>query len=276
MIRKPLSEVTYSVIGFGNVGSWTGRLLADHGSTLTAVLDHTAVIAAPAFAPGATHPAPDSDSCKTVPQGLDAHALADHVAATGGVKGFPGSVEITADQFYGLHVDLFVPAALEQMIDVEQANLLNCKVIAEAANAPTTPAGEKVLDDRGVHVLPAILCNCGGVTVSYFEWMQNRQSQAWDAARVDDELRNTCAAPPPRSWPPPPNWAATCGPPPSPPPSNTSPTFTKSAASSRKKAKPDVLIIQSGTPEPSSETRFFVSLHRQSPKVVRRGVAAVG
>ena len=194
MIRKPLSETTYSVIGFGNVGSWTGRLLARHGSRLAAVMDHTGAIAAPACLddagsdPAASGSPADKDTGKATCIGLDAAALADYVAATGGVRGFPGGVAIDVDRFYGLPVDLFVPAALEQMIDAPQAEQLNCRVIAEAANAPTTPEGEKVLERRGIDVLPAILCNCGGVIVSYFEWMQNRQSQVWEAARVDEEL----------------------------------------------------------------------------------------
>lgn len=172
VIDKPLSDTTYSVVGFGNVGSWTAKLMAAHGSTLAAVLDHTGAI---------THPTPG--------KGLDAEALAQHVADTGGVANFPGATTMGEDEFYALPVDLFVPAALEQMIDVKQAEMLRCKVIAEAANAPTTPQGERVLAERGIHVLPAILCNCGGVVVSYFEWMQNRQSEIWDAAKVDTELR---------------------------------------------------------------------------------------
>ena len=193
MILKPLSETTYSVIGFGNVGSWTGRLLAHHGSRLRAVMDHTGAIAAPEIETDAASAGAAESNGANSPNpprpGLDAAALADYVEQTGGVKGFPGAIEINVDRFYELEVDLFVPAALEQMIDVPQAERLNCKVIAEAANAPTTPEGEKVLERRGIQVLPAILCNCGGVTVSYFEWMQNRQSQVWEAARVDEELR---------------------------------------------------------------------------------------
>ena len=96
---------------------------------------------------------------------------------------------IDTDAFYRTEVDLMIPAALEQMIGPDEADKLNCKAIAEAANAPTTPRGERVLAERDIKVLPAILCNCGGVTVSYFEWMQNRQSQYWDAKRVDEQLQ---------------------------------------------------------------------------------------
>ena len=179
MIDKPLSETTYSVVGFGNVGSWTAKLLQPHGAKLTAVLDHTGAIAAPTGERASAR----GDG------GLDTEALAAHVATTGGIANFPGGTPITEDEFYATEVDLFVPAALEQMIDVEEAQKLNCKVIAEAANAPTTPAGEKILAERSIDVLPAILCNCGGVIVSYFEWMQNRQSEIWELDRVDAELR---------------------------------------------------------------------------------------
>ncbi|MEM1108401.1 MAG: Glu/Leu/Phe/Val dehydrogenase dimerization domain-containing protein [Planctomycetota bacterium] len=179
MIDKPLANTTYSVVGFGNVGSWTAKLLAAHGSHLAAVMDHTGAIA----------PDPGSTPVSGNTGGLDAIALAEHVEKTGGVADFPGSKPISEEVFYTTKVDLFVPAALEQMIGTKEAGMLNCKVIAEAANAPTTPEGEKVLAERGIDVLPAILCNCGGVIVSYFEWMQNRQSEIWELDRVDGELR---------------------------------------------------------------------------------------
>ena len=169
LIEKPLAETSYSVVGYGNVGSWTARLLSEHGSTLLAVMDHTGAI------------------CN--PEGINARALAEHVSKTGGVADFDAARSISEEEFYATPVDLFIPAALEQMIDERHAAMLNCKVIAEAANAPTTPAGEAVLVDRGIEVLPAILCNCGGVIVSYFEWMQNRQSEIWELNKVDEELR---------------------------------------------------------------------------------------
>jgi len=164
-----LSKMSYSLLGFGNVGSWTGRLLADHGATLKAVMDHTGGI--------------------VNERGISAHELARHVEATGGVAGFPEADDLTEQAFYALPVDVFVPAALEQMIDEDHASLLNCRVVAEAANAPTTPAGERVLKDNGVEVLPAILCNAGGVTVSYFEWQQNIMQTTWDQQTVDEKLR---------------------------------------------------------------------------------------
>ena len=108
--------------------------------------------------------------------GIDATALARHVETTGGVAGFASADSITTDEFYATKVDVFIPAALEQMITEEKAAIIQCRVLAEAANAPVTPAGERALLARGIAILPAILCNAGGVTVSFFEWKQNRQS----------------------------------------------------------------------------------------------------
>ncbi len=164
-----LSELSYSLIGFGNVGSWTARLLQAKGATLRAVLDHTGAV---------FHP-----------DGIDAHALAAHVAATGGVAGYAQAEAIDEASFYQTEVDLFIPAALEQMVDLEHAQKMHCKVVVEAANAPTTPRAERYLLDQGVEVLPAILCNAGGVTVSYFEWKQNRQSETWEEDYVDEQLK---------------------------------------------------------------------------------------
>ncbi len=163
---------TCSLIGYGNVGSWAGKLWTERGGTVLAVMDHT----------GAIYNS----------EGLDTHALDAYVKEAGGVNGFEkthhGAQKISEEEFYSTQVDVFIPAALEQMITPEKAQLMNCKVVAEAANAPTTPAGERVLMEKGVEILPAILCSAGGVTVSYFEWVQNRSNVYWDAEKVDDEL----------------------------------------------------------------------------------------
>jgi glutamate dehydrogenase (NAD(P)+) len=167
-IGVDIKSCKFSVLGYGNVGSWTGRILQDKGAKMITVMDHTGAIL--------------NES------GIDAHALATHVQKTGGVAGFRGAERIEKDEFYETKVDVFVPAALEQMVTEVEAKMLNCKVLAEGANAPTTPAGERVLESRGIEVLPAILCNAGGVTVSYFEWVQNKTCQQWDLERVDAEL----------------------------------------------------------------------------------------
>jgi len=158
----------FSVLGYGNVGSWSGRIMQDKGAKMIAAMDHTGGVR--------------SDG------GIDAHALALHVQKTGGVAGFRGATAIGKDEFYKTKVDVFIPAALEQMIQEPEAKMLNCKVLAEGANAPTTPGGERILEARGVEVLPAILCNAGGVTVSYFEWVQNKTSHQWELETVDREL----------------------------------------------------------------------------------------
>jgi glutamate dehydrogenase (NAD(P)+) len=163
-----ISKMTYSLIGFGNVGGWTGRLLNQLGAKLVAVLDHT----------GAIHNA----------RGIDTALLTAHVDVTGGVGGFRGADAINTEQFYSTEVDVFIPCALEQMVTAKEANLIRAKVVAEGANAPTTPEGDAVLQQRGIEVLPAILCNAGGVTVSYFEWVQNRTSVYWSAEEVDEKL----------------------------------------------------------------------------------------
>ncbi len=167
-IGLKIQNARCAVLGFGNVGSWAARLWADRGGTVNAVMDHTGAIYSDA--------------------GIDPHALAEYAAEHRGVAGFPGAESISEEQFYSVETDVFIPAALEQMITEDKAQLMNCKLVAEAANAPTTPAGERCLLEKGVEILPAILCSAGGVTVSYFEWVQNRSNQYWDLEKVDEEL----------------------------------------------------------------------------------------
>ncbi|MDX2149038.1 MAG: Glu/Leu/Phe/Val dehydrogenase [Planctomycetota bacterium] len=166
--KNGLKGARISVLGYGNVGSWAARIAYDLGAKLVTAMDHTGAIYNEA--------------------GLDAHALAEHVVKLGGVAKFKGSTEISPEQFYKTKVDVFIPAALEQMIQEREANWIDCRVVAEGANAPTTPPGERILRRKGIEVLPAILCNAGGVTVSYFEWVQNKTSQSWDLDKVDAEL----------------------------------------------------------------------------------------
>lgn len=178
-----LKGARVSVLGYGNVGSWAARLIAERGAKVVAVMDHTGAIR--------------NDN------GFDTVALAEHCARHGGVAGYEkhqghasngasnpghGGTPISESEFYSTPVDVFIPAALEQMITEKNASQINAKVIAEGANAPMTPAGERALLAKGIEVLPAILCNSGGVTVSYFEWVQNRTNQYWDGERVDEEL----------------------------------------------------------------------------------------
>jgi glutamate dehydrogenase (NAD(P)+) len=163
-----LSRATYFVQGFGNVGSWTARLLKPHGSRMLAAQDHTGSIANPA--------------------GIDPDDLYRHVQKTGGVARYPQASPIDAETFLKTKADIFVPAALENQIVAGTAPLLNCRLVAEGANGPTDPDGDAILFERGIGLLPDILCNAGGVIVSYFEWLQNKRSEFWELEEVDRKL----------------------------------------------------------------------------------------
>jgi len=164
-----LKSATYKVQGFGNVGSWAARLLAPHGSKLIAVEDASGAI--------------------MNRHGIDPFVLAEHVKLTGGVKDFGAAEEIDSDTFFKEPVDIFIPAALENVITGKNAHQLKCKVVAEGANGPTDPDADEILYDRNIDVLPDILCNAGGVIVSYFEWLQNKRSEFWELEEVDTKLR---------------------------------------------------------------------------------------
>lgn len=166
-----INGMTASVQGWGNVGANLGRLLDVHGVTITAVSDHTGVI--------------------TNSEGIDAFDLSNWVDDHEGVADYPKATPITTDEFWDVPVDLCCPAALETQITEEVAQRLNAKVVLEAANGPTTPAGEAVLASRGVEVLPDVLTNAGGVVVSYFEWLQNRTAEQWTLDTVDRRLMDT-------------------------------------------------------------------------------------
>ena len=156
--------------GFGKVGGPLAFLLSSAGMRVIAVSD----------VGGAVHN----------PGGLDASELSDHVVATGSVVGFEGGDPITETQMWGLECELAVPAALAGAITEEVAERLGAKVIVEAANGPTVPAADPILDRRGIVVVPDILANAGGVTASYFEWVQSRQGMAWDEDDVARRLRS--------------------------------------------------------------------------------------
>jgi glutamate dehydrogenase (NAD(P)+) len=163
-----LSKATYFVQGFGNVGSWSARLLKPHGSVMLAAEDHTGAIGNP--------------------NGIDPDQLTQHVKKTGGVAGFPGAKAIDHETFLKTKADIFIPAALEGQITATTAPWLNCKLVAEGANGPTDVDGDAILIQRGIAMLPDILCNGGGVIVSYFEWLQNKRSEFWELEEVDTKL----------------------------------------------------------------------------------------
>ena len=164
------SEVKFVVQGYGNVGSWAARELADLGGTLVGASD----------AAGAIH-------CE---KGIDAHALADHTKEGGTLTEFDGDgiEEIAPDNLLELECDVFIPAALGGMIHESNADDLKCKVIVEGANSPTTPKADDILNDKGVFVIPDVMANAGGVVVSYFEWVQNLQHFRWEEEEVNERL----------------------------------------------------------------------------------------
>ena len=155
--------------GFGKVGGPLAFLLSSAGMRVIAVSD----------AGGAVHN----------PGGLDPYALSEHVAASGSVVGFSGGEPLHEDDMWALECELVVPAALAGAIDAEVAGRLGARVMVEAANGPTVPEADVVLERRGVTVVPDILANSGGVTASYFEWAQSRQGYAWDVETVASRLR---------------------------------------------------------------------------------------
>ena len=170
-IRLPGASAV--VHGFGNAGSVAARLLLEAEAKVIAV--------------------GDSRACVLNEGGLDVFNLIRHKEATGTVAGFPGAEEIDTDTMLGLPCDVLVPAALENSIHAGNAGKVKAKIIAEAANGPLTPEADRVLEAAGAFVLPDILCNAGGVTVSYFEWVQNEQHMSWSEADVYRKLEDVMA-----------------------------------------------------------------------------------
>lgn len=163
-----LEGKTMMVQGFGNVGSNTAVILSKLGVSTIAVGDHTGYL--------------------YNPEGFNAHKLQDHVKANGSIAGYPGGKAITREEFFATKADIFAPSALENQIGEAEAKSLQVSVILEGANGPTSPQGEKILLDRGVEILPDVLANSGGVTVSYYEWVQNKRSESWTEEEVDERL----------------------------------------------------------------------------------------
>ena len=162
--RFNLDGSTLAVQGYGNVGSNAARILSRMGVTLTAVGDHTGYY--------------------RNPEGFNPHKLADHVKKHRALEGYPGGKKISREEFFASEVDLLVPAALELQIGADEAKEIRAKVVVEGANGPTDLEGDKILAERGVDLIPDILANSGGVIVSYYEWLQNKRSESWEAEEV--------------------------------------------------------------------------------------------
>ncbi len=164
-----LKGSTYIVQGFGNVGSWSARLMKRNDAKLVAVEDISGAI--------------------MNENGIDPDDLTTYIQKHGGViVGYPKAKPIDHEAFFSTKADIFIPAAMENQITAETAKLLKVKLVAEGGNAPTDPEGDKVLQLKKIDVIPDILCNSGGVIVSYFEWLQNKRSEFWDIEEVDNRL----------------------------------------------------------------------------------------
>lgn len=163
-----LQGATLTVQGFGNVGSNTAVLLSRLGVSTIAIGDHTGYL--------------------YNPEGFNPHKLQDYVRKNGSIKGYPAGKSISRDEFFKVKADIFAPSALEGQIGEDEARNLQVRLVAEGANGPCTPEGEKILLQRGIDILPDVLANAGGVTVSYFEWLQNKRSEHWTLEEVDERL----------------------------------------------------------------------------------------
>ena len=165
----PLKGARVAIQGYGNAGSIAATLLADEGSVIVAVSDSTGGIYNPA--------------------GLDPAKVNNWKKEHGTVVGFPKSQAISNAELLEVDCDILVPAALENQITAANAPRIKASIVAEAANGPTTPEADDILHERGIFLIPDILCNAGGVTVSYFEWVQDMQSFFWTEDRINESLK---------------------------------------------------------------------------------------
>jgi glutamate dehydrogenase (NAD(P)+) len=168
--QKPFAGRRIGIQGYGNVGSNAARLIADKGAKIVVVGDHAGGVANE--------------------EGLNVAELSEWVAEHRTVNGFPGGQAVDKSAVLTWDVEVLIPAALEDVLTKENANDVRASIIVEAANAPTTPEADEIFQKRGILVVPDILANAGGVTVSYFEWAQNIQQFRWHVERVNEELTN--------------------------------------------------------------------------------------
>ena len=164
-----IEDATVAIQGFGNVGSWAARAVHERGAKVVAVSDVN----------GAVYDE----------RGLDPRHLKSFAEETGSVVGYPRADSLTNEELLELKVDVLIPAALEGQITRENADKINARVIAEGANGPTTPEADRILEDKGVLIIPDILCNAGGVVVSYFEWVQDLQAFSWDESEIRLQMK---------------------------------------------------------------------------------------
>jgi glutamate dehydrogenase (NAD(P)+) len=167
--HKKLEDVRVAVQGFGNVGFHTARLLDERGATVVAISER--------------------DSGILNEAGIDVEAAGKYYRENGSLEGFPECDSITNEELLTCDCDVLIPAAMENTVDASVAPHVQAHVVVEGANGPTTPEADEILRDNGVTIIPDILANAGGVTVSYFEWVQGLDNYFWDQKRVQDELQ---------------------------------------------------------------------------------------
>ncbi|MCS6903531.1 MAG: glutamate dehydrogenase, partial [Candidatus Bipolaricaulota bacterium] len=172
-LGKPIQGATFAIQGFGNVGSYTALILHELGGKVLAVSDVTGGL--------------------YNPEGLDIPKLVSFVRQHRTLQGAPHGTLITNQQLLTMECDVLIPAALGDVFTQENAPEVRAKLIVEGANGPTTPEADEIFNKRGITVIPDILANAGGVTVSYFEWAQNIQQFKWDLERVRSELQRVMA-----------------------------------------------------------------------------------
>jgi glutamate dehydrogenase (NAD(P)+) len=168
-LRIPIDGARVVVQGFGNVGSVAARLCAGRGMKVVGISDHT--------------------SAWVNADGIEVEAALAHIARRGWLEGFEGADSISGHDLLELPCEVLIPAAVENQITRANADRIQAKIVCEGANGPTTAPADAILDDRGVFVIPDILANAGGVTVSYFEWVQNREGYYWSRERVEKRLQ---------------------------------------------------------------------------------------
>jgi glutamate dehydrogenase (NAD(P)+) len=168
-LGRGIDEISVAIQGYGKVGGFAAQLLHDAGCRVVAVSD--------------------VDGALFNERGLDPEAINRHKKESGTVRDFPGAELITNRELLEMDCDVLVPAAVEGVITVKNADKIRAPIICEAANGPITFEADKILNDRGTYIVPDILANAGGVTVSYFEWVQDIQAFFWDEEQVNDRLR---------------------------------------------------------------------------------------
>lgn len=168
MVGKSFKDVTVAVQGFGNVGAVTAMLMQEEGAKIVALSDVSGGIANP--------------------KGLDVKEVAEYCETHGQLIGFPGSDEISNEELLTYPADILSPCALENQITAKNADKVQAWMIAEGANGPMTPEADRILEDKDVFIIPDVLCNAGGVTVSYFEWVQSLQYFFWSNEEINQRL----------------------------------------------------------------------------------------